>query len=106
MIHLSDPNKLISQKPLEISKLLSLPKMELGYLYQSITGQNYNRIHTDLTLPHRKNKNIENIKKAELPFLELQINAHLSEHYHHIKHIQERYEYLKKILNEYRNIFS
>jgi len=93
----------ISRKKIEVARSMSFPKMELGYHYQGILGQDFSGIHTGITIPLWENKNAVKQKKSEILFSELSLNAHLNEHYFHIKHTYEKYLNLKGILNNYRN---
>lgn len=98
--------KLIMQKQVELSKAMWLPKMELGYRYQGILGQNYNGIHTGISIPLWENKNTVKQKQAQLLYSESLLYAHTNEHYFHIKHIYERYTNLKITLQEYQSVFA
>ena len=98
--------KLISQKQLELSKSMWLPKMELGYHYQGILGQTYNGIHTGISIPLWENKNTVKQKEAQLLFSDLEYQTHLNEHYFHIKHIYEKYSNLKITFQEYQSVFA
>ena len=98
--------KLISQKQLELSKSMWLPKMEIGYHYQGILGQTYNGIHTGISIPLWENKNTVKQKEAQLLFSDLEYQTHLNEHYFHIKHIYEKYSNLKITFQEYQSVFA
>lgn len=106
LLKMLQQQKLISQKQLELSKSLSLPKMELGYHYQGILGQTYSGFHTGISVPLWENKNSVKQKKSQLLYSESQLIAHTNEHYFHIKHIYERYTNLKTTLLEYQSIFT
>ncbi|HKR03951.1 MAG TPA: TolC family protein [Bacteroidia bacterium] len=98
-----EQEKIIAQKQIEVSRALSLPKMELGYHYQGFTGQKFNGIHTGISIPLWENKNTVKQKKAQLLFAELELQAHINEHYYHIKHIYEKYSNLHAALHEYQD---
>lgn len=101
-----EQEKIIAKKRIELSRTLSLPKMELGYHYQGIIGQTYNGIHSGLTIPLWENKNSVKHKRAQYLYADLELQAHLNEHYYHIKHIYEKYDNLKTILNGYQSVLS
>ncbi len=101
-----EQEKLITQKQLELSKSMWLPKMELGYHYQGILGQTYNGIHTGISIPLWENKNTVKLQKSKLLFAELNIQDHRTEHYHEIKSLYEKYTNLKITLQEYQTIFA
>ena len=106
LLKILEQKKLVTQKQLELSKSLSLPKMEVGYHYQGILGQTYNGIHTGISIPLWENKNTVKQKQAQLLFSDLQLTAHTNEHYYHIKHIYEKYTNLKIILQDYQSVFA
>lgn len=97
-----EQEKLITQKQLEVSKALALPKMEVGYHYQGILGQTYNGIHTGISLPLWESKNTVKLQKAKMTFTETALTDHKNEHYFEIKQLYGKYENLKSILEEYQ----
>lgn len=97
-----EQEKLITQKQLEVSKALALPKMEVGYHYQGILGQTYNGIHTGISLPLWESKNTVKLQKAKMFFTETALTDHKNEHYYEIKQLYGKYENLKSILEEYQ----
>lgn len=99
-----EQGKIIAQKQIEVSKALSLPKMEVGYHYQGILGQKYNGIHTGISLPLWESKNKVKLEKARMTFAETSLADHTNEHHYEIKQFYGRYESLKGILNEYEKI--
>lgn len=100
-----EQGKIIAQKQIEVSRALSFPKMELGYHYQGISGQNYNGIHTGISIPLWEKRNTVKQKQAQSRFADLELQAHINEHYYHIKHIYEKYSSLKIILEEYQSVY-
>jgi outer membrane protein TolC len=106
LLKILQQEKLIAQKQIEVSKAMWLPKAEVGYHYQGILGQTYNGIHTGITIPLWENKNIVKQKQAQLLFTDFELQAHVNEHYFHIKHIYEKYANLKIILEEYQTAFA
>ena len=106
LLKILQQQKRITQKELELGKALSLPKMELGYHYQGNLGQTYKGIHTGISIPLWENKNTVKQKKAQLLFSDFELQAHVNEHYFHIKHIYEKYSNLKITLEEYQTIFT
>ncbi|CAM3556841.1 TolC family protein [Flavobacterium saliperosum] len=97
-----EQEKVISQKQLEVSKALALPKMEVGYHYQGILGQTYNGIHTGISLPLWESKNTVKLQKAKISFTETALTDHKNEHYYEIKQLYGKYENLKSILEDYQ----
>ena len=99
-----EQDKVIAQKQIEVSKALSLPKMEVGYHYQGILGQTYNGFHTGISLPLWESKNRVKLEKAKMIFAETALTDHTNEHYYEIKQLYVRYESLKNILEDYEKI--
>lgn len=100
-----EQGKIVAEKQIEVSKALALPKMELGYHYQGISGQRYNGIHSGISIPLWEKRNLVKHKKAQFVLADLELEAHINEHYYHIKHIYEKYTNLKITLEEYRVVF-
>lgn len=99
-----EQEKVIAQKQVDVSKALTLPKMEIGYHYQGILGQTYNGVHTGISLPLWESKNTVKLQKTKMTFAETAIADHAVEHYYEIKQLYGRYENLKSILSEYEKI--
>ncbi len=101
-----EQQKLITQKQLEVSRALWLPKFEAGYHYQGILGQTYNGIHTGISIPLWENKNTIKLQKTKLLFDDLNLQDHRNEHYYEIKQLYEKYSNLKITLHEYQTVFA
>ncbi len=101
-----EKEKLITQKQVEVSKAMWLPKIEAGYHYQGILGQTYNGIHTGISIPLWENKNTVKLQKSKLLFADLELQDHRNEHYYEIKQLYEKYTNLKITLTEYQTIFA
>jgi len=99
-----EQEKVIVQKQMDVSKALTLPKMEVGYHYQGILGQTYNGIHTGISLPLWESKNTVKLQKAKMTFAESTLTEHSSKHYYEIKQLYGRYESLRSILEDYQRI--
>lgn len=97
---------LITQKQVELSKSIRLPKMELGYHYQSILGQTYNGIHSGISIPLWENRNTVKQRQAQVLFSDLQLQDHRNAHYYEIKNLYEKYASLKITLQEYQTVFT
>lgn len=101
-----EQEKLITQKQVEVSKAMWLPKIEAGYHYQGILGQTYNGIHTGISIPLWENKNTVKLQKSKLLFADLELQDHRNEHYYEIKQLYEKYTNLQITLTEYQTIFA
>ncbi|WP_348814012.1 TolC family protein [Flavobacterium maritimum] len=99
-----EQEKVITQKQIDVSKALALPKMEVGYHYQGILGQTYNGVHTGISLPLWESKNTVKLQKAKMTFVESTLTDHVNEHYYEIKQLYSRYESLRSILSDYEKI--
>jgi len=111
-IEASDPirkfleqEKLVTQKQVELSKAMTLPKLETGYHYQGILGQTFQGIHAGITIPLWENKNTVKTQQANLLFSDLNLQDHRNEHYYEIKQLYEKYQNLKITLSEYQTVF-
>ncbi len=98
--------KEINLKQVELSKALSLPKMETGYHSQATLGQKFQGAHLGITIPLWENKNTVKFQKAQVLFSELHIEQHKNEYYYEIQQLYERYQNLKTTLEEYQQILT
>jgi len=96
----------INQKKVELAKALTLPKMEVGYRYQSILGQQYQGVHFGLSIPLWENKNTVKFQKAQTLFSEVQIEEHKNQHHSEILQRYEKYQNLHRTLTEYKQILA
>lgn len=101
-----EQEKIIGQNEISLSKALTLPKIEAGYRYQAILGQQFNGVRLGLTIPVWENKNLVKAKKAELIMNEANLQNHVNENYYEIKQRYERMTNLKITLDEYKTLFS
>jgi len=96
----------INQKKVELTKAMTLPKMEAGYRYQSILGQQYQGIHLGLTIPLWENKNTVKFQKAQTLFSEVKIEEHKNQHHSEIQQLYYNYQNLNITLTEYKQILT
>lgn len=96
-----EQQKTVAERNLSLSRALALPKITVGYHYQGILGQTYNGIHAGTTIPLWENKNVMKQRKAEVAATDSEFQAHLNEHYYHIKHLYESYLNLQTTLQAY-----
>ncbi|MDQ3192913.1 MAG: TolC family protein [Bacteroidota bacterium] len=101
-----EQQKVIEQKQVELSRAMSLPKLETGYHYQAILGQKFNGIHFGLTVPLWENKNKVKTQQNKLTFAELNLQDHDNEHYFHIQQTYEKQQNLRITLEEYKPLFE
>jgi outer membrane protein TolC len=103
---LLEQEKIIGQKEINLTKLLSLPKLDAGYRYQTILGQQFNGLHLGLTVPLWENKNIVKSQQAQLLVNEAILQEHINEHYFDIKKKYEKLSNLKITLEKYQVLFN
>lgn len=101
-----EQQKLVSQKQLEVSKALWLPKLEAGYHYQAILGQRFNGVHAGISIPLWEKKGSVKLQQSQIMFAEMELQEHSNEHYYEVKQLYERYENLKITLNRYQEVFQ
>jgi outer membrane protein, heavy metal efflux system len=101
-----EQEKIITEKQIEISKSMWLPKLEAGYHYQGILGQTYNGVHTGISIPLWENKNKVKLQKSKLLYDELSLQEHRNSHYFEIKQNFEKYIILESILGDYNKVFE
>ena len=98
--------KEINHKKVELSKAMILPKMEVGYRYQSILGQQYRGIHFGLSIPLWESKNKVKFQKAQTLFSEVKIEEHKNQHHSEIQQLYYNYQNLNITLTEYKQVLA
>jgi cobalt-zinc-cadmium efflux system outer membrane protein len=101
-----EQEKVIGINEIALSKAMSLPKIETGYHYQAILGQQFNGFHLGMTLPLWENKNMVKTKQAELIMDEAILQDYQNSLYHEIRQKYDRMNDLNAILVEYQTLFS
>jgi len=96
----------IKQRKMELSKAMALPKIETGYRYQSILGQQYKGVHFGLTIPLWENKNKVKFNAAQTLFSEVKIEEYKNKHYSEVQQLYEKYQSLNSTLLEYKQILA
>ncbi len=96
----------ISQKQLEVSKALWLPKLEAGYHYQAILGQRFNGLHAGISIPLWERKGSVKLQQSQIMYAEMELQQHSNNHFFEIKQLYERYENLGITLARYRDVFQ
>lgn len=101
-----EQQKVIAQKQIEVTKAMTLPKLDAGYRYQGILGQNFHGARIGLSIPLWENKNRVKQSQAELSVADVQLDEHINEHYYDIKQLYEKYINLQKTVEDYQNVLS
>ena len=96
----------IDQKKIELSKAMSLPKMEAGYRSQALLGQNFQGVHVGFTIPLWENKNTVKFQKAQSTFSEVKTEEHKNRQFTHIQSLHEKYLNLHAALTEYKQLLA
>ena len=98
---LLEEEKKLAEMRKDAGKFKSLPEFELGYRYQGILGQKFNGIHTGLTIPLWEQKNVNQFHDADILLRELEIQEHVTEHFHEIKRLFMDVDSLRTALDDY-----
>ena len=101
-----EQQKVIAQKQIEVTKAMTLPKLDAGYHYQGILGQNFHGARIGVSIPLWENKNRVKQSQAELSVADVQLDEHINEHYYDIKQLYEKYINLQKTVEDYQNVLS
>jgi outer membrane protein, heavy metal efflux system len=96
----------VSEQNLKIAKSQGLPKMEVGYHYQGILGQQFSGFHSGITIPLWENKNNVKLNRAVSTHAELELQSHRSEHFTEIKNLYDQYVALSKQLSAYNSLMQ
>lgn len=83
-------------------RALNLPKMEAGYRYQGILGQNFHGLHLGLSVPLWENKNRLEQQQLQSAYYAGQLESRRSERFYDVKRLYEKYQNLQAGLDEYR----
>jgi outer membrane protein TolC len=87
---------------LALTKALTLPRMEAGYHYQGILGQNFHGLHVGLSVPLWENKNRVAQQQLQSAYFAGQLESRRNEHFYTSKRLYEKYQSLQAGLDEYR----
>lgn len=101
-----EQEQVIAKKQLELDKSLRFPKFELGYRYQDFPGQQFNGIHTGISIPLWENRNKVKSQRSRIIYADLEVEDHLVEHYSEIKKHYASWNTKKILLQEYEKVFS
>lgn len=85
-----------------LTRALNLPKMEAGYRYQGILGQNFHGLHLGLSVPLWENKNRLAQQQLQSAYYAGQLESRRNERFYDVKRLYEKYQNLQAGLDEYR----
>jgi outer membrane protein, heavy metal efflux system len=95
-----------TQQQVKVARGYHLPKMEVGYHYQGILGQEFSGIHSGITIPLWENRNTLKLNKAMAMHAELELQSHRSEHFTEIRNLYDQYLNYQKMLAEYQLLIN
>jgi outer membrane protein, heavy metal efflux system len=101
-----DQKREVNKEQVELTRSMTLPKLEGGYHQQSILGQKYQGFHVGMTIPLWENKNRIKTERARLVHSEHQITEHRIEHYYRNKQLYEQYLHWQNTFNEYQTVLT
>lgn len=87
---------------LALTRALNLPKLEAGYRYQGILGQNFHGLHVGLSVPLWENKNRLAQQQLQSAYYSGQLESRRNERFYDVKRLYEKYQSLQTGLDEYR----
>lgn len=93
----------VYEATLLLNKAMALPKLEIGYHYQSVLGQTFNGAHVGVSIPLWENKNKVKAANANIQLGSLEVEEHKVKHYYEIKEWYQHYENLKQTVAEYKS---
>lgn len=97
---------IIGDKQVELSKAMSMPKLEVGYRHQAILGQNFNGFHTGISIPLFENKNKVKAAKAKTVYYQLLEESHQVKHHTELESKYEKVITLRNSLDEYEKLIN
>jgi cobalt-zinc-cadmium efflux system outer membrane protein len=102
-LQLLEAQKATAEAEIRLSKALWLPKLEAGYRYQGILGQQFHGGHVGISIPLWENRNRVKYQQQQAGFHESQIEAHRTEHYNTVKELHGKFTQLKESMESYQS---
>ena len=96
----------VAKEQIELTRSMTLPKLEGGYHQQSILGQKYQGFHIGVTIPLWENQNRLKTEKARLVHSEYEITEHRTKHYYKNKQLYDQYLHWHRTFNDYENVLT
>ena len=84
-----------------LAKALTLPKMEAGYHYQGILGQNFHGLRVGMSVPLWENKNRVAQQQLQTVYYAEQFESRRNERFYTAKRLYEKHQNLQMGLDEY-----
>jgi outer membrane protein TolC len=92
----------ISQKQTGLNRAMSFPKLQTGYMSESVVGQQFQGVSVGLSIPLWENKNKVKYAEANSQALESIAADNKIQFYNHLKALYTKTIALQKNVNEYR----
>jgi len=92
----------ISQKQTGLNRALSLPKLQTGYMSESVVGQQFQGVTVGLTIPMFENKNKVKYAEANVQAMESVASDNKIQFYSHLKALHTKTIALQKNAKDYR----
>ncbi len=92
----------LSQKQVSLNKSISLPKLQAGYMSESLVGQDFKGVTVGLTIPLWENKNTVKYSKANSLAMENVANDNKVQLYNHLKVLHNNAIGLQKNVSNFR----
>ncbi|KKL22687.1 hypothetical protein LCGC14_2432960, partial [marine sediment metagenome] len=92
----------LSQKQVNLNKSMSLPKLQAGYMSESVIGQDFKGVTVGLSIPLWENKNTVKYSKANTLAMEIAANDNKVQLYNHLKVLHAKATGLQKIVSDYK----
>jgi len=96
----------INRRQLNVTRSLTLPKIETGYHSQSILGQSYKGFHLGLSIPLWENKNKVRAQSQSLAYSSLRMQEHRIEHRYLNRGVYDKHVAVKQALSEMQGIIN
>lgn len=93
----------ISQKQTGLNRAMSWPKLQTGYMSETVVGQQFQGVTVGMTIPLWENKNTVKYAEANSQAMESMATDNKVQFYNHLKAIHSKGIALQKNANEYRS---
>lgn len=92
----------LERRRTDLSRALTLPRLELGYHYQSLLGVRYQGVHAGLTLPLWQRRHTVQAQQANALTSEARLAEHRTEHHLRNQRVYEQYALRRTNVEQYR----
>ena len=92
----------LNQKHVSLNKSMSLPKLQAGYMSESVVGQEFKGVTVGVSIPLWENKNTVKYASANTLAMENAINDNKVQLYNHLKVLHAKAIGLQKNISDYK----